>query len=88
MERCRRVLRRELRGKRFALRERTHSVENQLGDFEDCDELSGKTKKFCDAGLPPKLAQVLEAAAPVYRTHFWPDHDRANRRWIMRVARW
>jgi hypothetical protein len=61
-------------------------VKNQLGDFEDCGELSGKTKKFCDAGLPPKLTQVLESAAPVYRTHFWPDHDRANRRWIMRVA--
>ncbi len=61
-------------------------LKNQLGDFEDCDELSGKTKKFCDAGLPPKLAQVLESAAPVYRAHFWADHDRANRRWIMRVA--
>jgi hypothetical protein len=61
-------------------------LKNQLGDFEDCDELSGKNKKFCDAGLPPKLAQVLEAAAPVYRAHLWPEHDRANRRWILRVA--
>jgi hypothetical protein len=61
-------------------------LKNQLGDFEDCDELSGRTKKFCDAGLPPKLTQALEAAAGVYRAHFWPDHDRANRRWIMRVA--
>ncbi len=61
-------------------------LKNQLGDFEDCDELSGRTKKFCDAGLPPRLTQVLEAAASVYRSHFWPDHDRTNRRWIMRVA--
>ncbi len=61
-------------------------LKNQLGDFEDCDELSGRNKKFCDAGLPPKLTQVLEAAAPVYRAHSWPDHDRANRRWIQRVA--
>ena len=61
-------------------------LKNQLGDFEDCDEVSGKNKKICDAGLPPKLAQVLEAAAPVYRAHFWPEHDRANRRWILRVA--
>ncbi len=61
-------------------------LKNQLSDFEDCDELSGKTKRFCDAGLPPKLAQALEAAAPVYRTHLWPDHDRANRRWILRVS--
>src|SRR5438552_8227459 len=49
-------------------------------------ELSGRKRKFCDAGLPAKLTQVLEAAAPVYRAHHWPDHDRANRRWIMRVA--
>jgi hypothetical protein len=61
-------------------------LKNQLGDFEDCDELSGRKRKFCDAGLSPRLAQVLEAAAPVYRTHDWPEHDRANRRWILRVA--
>jgi len=61
-------------------------LKNQLGDFEDCNEISGKTDKYCDAGLPPKLTQILEAAAPVYRAHFWPDHDRANRRWITRVA--
>src|SRR5205807_9661705 len=61
-------------------------LKDQLGDFEDCDELSGRKRKFCDAGVPAKLTQVLEAAAPVYRAHLWPDHDRANRRWIMRVA--
>jgi hypothetical protein len=61
-------------------------LKNQLGDFEDCDELSGTRKKTCDAGLPPKLTQVLEAAAPVYRAHLWPEHDRANRRWVARVA--
>ncbi len=61
-------------------------LKNQLGDFEDCDELSGKRKKTCDAGLPGKLTQVLEAAAPIYRVHLWPDHDRANRRWVAQVA--
>jgi hypothetical protein len=61
-------------------------LKDQLGDFEDCDELSGRKRKFCDAGLPPKLTQILEAAAPVYRAHLWPEHDRANRRWILRVA--
>src|SRR5688572_10388098 len=30
----------------------------------------------------PELRQVLESAAPVYQRHFWPEHDRANRRWI------
>lgn len=61
-------------------------VTNQLGDFEDCDELSGRRKRTCDAGLPVKLTQALEAAAPIYRAHQWPAHDRANRRWIAGVA--
>ena len=29
-----------------------------------------------------ELRAVLDAAAPVYRRHFWPAHDRANRAWI------
>lgn len=61
-------------------------LKDQLGDFEDCDELSGRKRKFCDAGLPSNLTQALEAAAPVYRAHLWPEHDRANRRWILGVA--
>jgi hypothetical protein len=61
-------------------------LKNQLGDFETCDELSGIKKKSCDAGLPPALTRILEAAAPVYRAHRWPADDRANRAWIKRVA--
>jgi hypothetical protein len=61
-------------------------LKNQLGDFEDCDELSGARKKTCDAGLPPTITHLLEAAGNVYRAHLWPEHDRANRRWIARVA--
>jgi hypothetical protein len=61
-------------------------LKNQLGDFESCDELSGAKQKSCDAGLPPKLTKILEAAAPVYRAHEWPEHDRDNRNWIAGVA--
>jgi hypothetical protein len=61
-------------------------LKNQLGDFEGCAELSGAKQKTCDAGLPPKLTKVLEGAAPVYRAHEWPEHDRANRKWIASVA--
>jgi hypothetical protein len=61
-------------------------LKNQLGDFEGCDELSGAKQKTCDAGLPTKLTQILEAAAPVYRAHEWTEHDRANRKWIAQVA--
>lgn len=61
-------------------------LKNQLGEFEGCNELSGAKVKTCDAGLPPKLTQILESAAVVYRAHEWRDHDRANRAWIAVVA--
>lgn len=61
-------------------------IKNQLGDFETCEDLAGLKKKTCDAGLPEKLTQVLDAAAPVYRAHLWQGHDRANRRWIAGIA--
>jgi hypothetical protein len=61
-------------------------IKNELGDFDDCDELSGAKNRQCNAGLQLKLTQILEAAAVVYRAHLWPEHDRANRRWITRVA--
>jgi hypothetical protein len=61
-------------------------IKNQLGDFETCQDLAGFKRKSCDAGLPAKLTEALDAAAPVYRAHLWPEHDRANRRWIAAVA--
>jgi hypothetical protein len=33
-------------------------------------------------GLDPALAAALERASPVYRRHWWPHHDRANRDWV------
>lgn len=61
-------------------------LKNELGDLEDCADLAGTHKKACDAGLPATLTRVLDEAAPVYRAHLWPEHDRANRQWIARVA--
>ncbi|HKV25884.1 MAG TPA: hypothetical protein VJN93_14925 [Candidatus Acidoferrum sp.] len=61
-------------------------LKNELGDLEDCADLSGARKKACDAGLPAALTRVLDEAAPVYRAHLWPEHDRANRQWVARVA--
>jgi len=61
-------------------------IKNQLGDFETCEDLAGLKKKSCDAGLPTKLTEALDSAAPVYRAHLWQEHDRANRRWISAVA--
>src|SRR5215467_3791015 len=61
-------------------------IKNQLGDFETCEDLTGQKRPSCDAGLPVKLTEALISAAPVYRAHLWPEHDRANRRWIAGVA--
>jgi len=61
-------------------------LKNQLGDFEDCSELTGKKQSRCDAGLPGRIGPVLETVAPIYRARWWADHDRANRRWVARVA--
>ena len=61
-------------------------IKNQLGDFETCDDLAGAKKRTCDAGLPKRLTEVLDAVAPVYRAHLWAEHDRINRRWIAAVA--
>jgi hypothetical protein len=32
------------------------------------------------------LRRVLESAAPIYRRHYWADHDRTNRQWAGAVA--
>jgi hypothetical protein len=61
-------------------------LKDQLSDFEDCDELTGKKKPSCDAGLPGKEGAVLESVAAIYRAHWWNDQNRANRRWVARVA--
>ena len=61
-------------------------LKDQLGEFEDCDELTGKKKPVCDAGLPGKEGAILESVSRIYRTHWWADQDRENRRWVLRVA--
>jgi hypothetical protein len=61
-------------------------IKNQLGDFETCPDLAGLKRKSCDAGLPQGLTEALDSAAPIYRAHLWPEHDRMNRRWIFTVA--
>lgn len=61
-------------------------IKNQIGDFETCDDLAGLKKKTCDAGLPKRLTEALDSAAPIYRAHLWSEHDRTNRKWIAAVA--
>jgi hypothetical protein len=35
--------------------------------------------------IDPELKSVLERLMPIYRTHGWSEHDRANREWITAV---
>lgn len=37
-------------------------------------------------GFIPGIVAALAKAAPVYRAHWWPEDDRANREWINAVA--
>jgi hypothetical protein len=61
-------------------------INNQLSMMETCPDLEGKTTPLCKSGLRPDLVAALEAAAPVYRAHWWPLQDRANREWISQVV--
>ncbi|MBV9958759.1 MAG: hypothetical protein JO360_10075, partial [Acidobacteria bacterium] len=47
-------------------------INDQLSDSEAARDLSG-------SGINSDLVKVLENVAPVYRVHWWPQHDRANR---------
>jgi len=38
-----------------------------------------------DSALPADLRGVLETLAPIYRAHWWPADDAANRAWIAAV---
>ena len=47
---------------------------------------AGNAPHLAAPTLPAALVSALEAAAPVYRAHWWPAHDAANRAWIAAVT--
>jgi hypothetical protein len=55
------------------------AIKTRLVDMEGEPDL----KK---SGLRPDLVAALERAAPIYRGHWWPQHDRSNRAWVAAVA--
>jgi hypothetical protein len=57
------------------LTEEMSAINDQLSKLEDA--LSLKASR-----LQPELIAVLESAAPVYKTRWWPSHHRANLDWI------
>jgi hypothetical protein len=62
------------------------TINNRLSEMEACADLQGKTSPLCKSGLQTDLVEALDRAATVYRAHWWPEQDRANREWIARVA--
>src|SRR5262245_39125638 len=62
------------------------NIKNRFAELEACEDLSGRSDPSCDSGLRRELVVVLERAAPVYRTRWWPAHDRLNRSWTAGVA--
>jgi len=61
-------------------------VSAELSAREGCPHIDGPAGSECQLLQEPELVAALESAAPVYRAHWWRDHDRANRAWIGNVA--
>jgi hypothetical protein len=76
----------DLAGRDLLLNGDMEIINNQLSTMESCPDLEGKTTPLCKSGLRQDLVEALERAAPVYRAHWWQQHDHANREWIAQVA--
>jgi hypothetical protein len=50
-------------------------INSALSRIENTESLKG-------SGIDTELTQTLERAAPVYKTRWWPEHNRANLAWI------
>ncbi len=61
-------------------------VSEELSLREGCPHLSGPSGSDCQLLQEPELVNALESAAPIYRAHWWREHDRTNRAWIGNVA--
>jgi len=55
-------------------------IKNQLEQAKDADALSRSPH------MEPALISVLNRAAPIYRAHWWAQHDRANHAWMDSVS--
>jgi hypothetical protein len=76
----------DLAGRDLLLNSDMVNINNRLSEMEACPDLDGKSSALCKSGLRKDLIATLELAAPVYRAHWWPEQDRANREWIAQVT--
>lgn len=77
---------RDLAARDLLLNVDMENINNRLAELETCADLAGQSETACKSGLKPELVEALDRAAPVYRAHWWPAQDRANREWIAHVA--
>lgn len=68
--------RREMAGRSLLEDDRMWQVKHRLAQVGD------EAPSLVGSELPPEVVAALEAAAPAYRRHFWPEHREANRRLI------
>lgn len=53
-------------------------MKNRLSELAAAPDLS-------TSGLRKEVVEAMQAAAPVYRAHWWAQHDRANREWVAKL---
>ena len=62
--------------------ERDLLFDDGMVQIKEALRVVGGTESLGSAPLDPELKSTLERLAPVYRAHWWPAHDAANRAWI------
>lgn len=62
-------------------------IDDRLSEMGDCPDLSGESGPACQSGIDPVVERVLEEAAPIYRTRWWPSQQRADQAWIALASR-
>lgn len=70
---------------RANLAERSPLFDRGMTDIRDRLAALPDSAAVTSAGLDSAVTTVLASAEPVYRTHFWPAHDAANRRAITQL---
>lgn len=64
------------------LEEEMGRVNQRLAEAENARSLQGSSLQGSNVTPPPDWIAALEAAAPVYRVQWWPEHNRGNLAWI------
>jgi len=58
-------------------------VDNLVLDINEVLARTAPNDNLDDARLPADFRRVLQAVMPIYRSAWWPNHDRRNREWLV-----